>query len=249
MKCLLLFFSLLLTVCLKAQTFAPSVINSSGGTGNIASADGNVSVYYSIGETVYEDVAGNSSGVRFTQGFLQPDIIASVMQVTAYASPMSCYSSDDASMILDVKSMNTPYSFRWFKNGVMLEDTLHSLQNLAVGNYSYSVTDSKGNKRGNTFVVIHGEEVCSIIIHNGVSANGDGHNDVLIIEHIQDYPDTQVSIYNRWGGRVWQKGGYDNSSVAWDGGDQNGAALPAGTYFYVVEINKKKMTGWVELMR
>lgn len=250
MKHLLLLFLLPAALNIKSQSFAPSVFNSGGGTGDVPSTSGVISVYYSIGETVYEDVSSNPSASRFTQGFLQPEIVGyGAMQVTALQTTMSCYNSDDASMMLEVKSKNTPYSYRWFKNGVQLSDTSHNLQNLAAGNYSYSVTDANGIKRGGAFTVFHGDNICDIVIHNGVSPNGDGRNDVFIIEHIEDYPDTHVGIYNRWGGNVWQKDGYNNTSVAWDGSDHNGTTLPGGTYFYIVEVNKKKMTGWIELMR
>ncbi|MGZ3930820.1 MAG: T9SS type B sorting domain-containing protein, partial [Bacteroidia bacterium] len=69
------------------------------------------------------------------------------------------------------------------------------------------------------------------------------------IEHIEDYPDNTVGIYNRWGSVVWEEKGYNNSTVAWKGNDSRGNALAPGTYFFIVEISGGKTTGWVELMR
>ena len=185
-----------------------------------------------------------------TQGFLQPDVIGyGALQINSYTTAMTCQSSNDASIVLNSIGSNTPFSYRWYKNGMLLPDTNSYLLNLSVGSYSYSVHDSKGNLRSNSLTVISGEGACTIIIHNGVSPNSDGHNDFFHIEHIEDYPGNKVSIYNRWGNMVWEENNYDNSAVAWKGEDKKGSTLSAGTYFFIVVIDGKKTTGWVELMR
>lgn len=80
-----------------------------------------------------------------------------------------------------------------------------------------------------------------IVVYQMVTPNNDGRNDVMVIEHIEAYPDNTVQIFNRWGRLVWQTQGYDNSSNAF-GGIANvdytikrEARLPSGTYFYVVK--------------
>jgi gliding motility-associated-like protein len=61
--------------------------------------------------------------------------------------------------------------------------------------------------------------------------------------------DVEVSIYNQWGDIVYHAVQYDNSN-GWDG-KLNGADLPVGTYFYVVEIQdgSKPKTGFVLIQR
>ncbi|WP_404981557.1 Ig-like domain-containing protein [Capnocytophaga granulosa] len=79
-----------------------------------------------------------------------------------------------------------------------------------------------------------------IVIHNGISANGDGVNDGFMIEHIEGYPKNNLKIFNRWGVLVYEKDGYTNSEPF--DGYSNGRAtisadskLPQGTYYYILE--------------
>lgn len=81
--------------------------------------------------------------------------------------------------------------------------------------------------------------------------NNDGQNDTFYIEGIDLYPENRLTVYNRWGNVVYQKSGYLNE---WDGYSNmkkvGNAALPVGTYFYVLEYgNKKHKTGYVYLDR
>lgn len=63
---------------------------------------------------------------------------------------------------------------------------------------------------------------------NAFSPNGDALNQYFVIPFIQDYPGNTVSIYNRWGKRIFHTNDYKND---WDGGN-----APSGTYFYVIDI-------------
>jgi gliding motility-associated-like protein len=90
------------------------------------------------------------------------------------------------------------------------------------------------------------------IVYNGFSPNSDGQNDTWIIDFITNYPNNTVTIFNRWGNKVWYGEGYNNSNVVWDGTDsKNKKALPAGTYFYVVTKDGKTAAskGWVEITK
>jgi gliding motility-associated-like protein len=58
-----------------------------------------------------------------------------------------------------------------------------------------------------------------------------------------------VSIFNRWGDKVWEGHPYDNTKVVWRGHNQGGQPLPAGTYYYVIDTKTKRYSGWVELIR
>ena len=100
--------------------------------------------------------------------------------------------------------------------------------------------------------------VDEFVVHNGVSPNGDGDNDVMIIDGIENYPENVVQIFNRWGNLVFEVQGYDNNDPekSWGGianqGVLVGNNLPAGTYFFIVELNdeeKTAKTGFVVLSR
>lgn len=80
---------------------------------------------------------------------------------------------------------------------------------------------------------------------NTFTPNGDGINDLWEIAGLTTYPDCKVKTYNRYGKLVFQSVGY---SKPWDG-LYNGAHLPVGTYYYVIDYNKSKISGYVELVR
>jgi gliding motility-associated-like protein len=82
-----------------------------------------------------------------------------------------------------------------------------------------------------------------ILVHQGVSPNGDGVNDFLVIDGIQAYPDNKLSIMNRNGQLVYEATGYDNTSKTFDGhSNKNGQMQLPGTYFYQLDYTVKGIT-------
>lgn len=68
-----------------------------------------------------------------------------------------------------------------------------------------------------------------LMIPNAFSPNGDGVNDVWLINGIEAYPMSQLKVFNRWGNVVYEEfGGIDQF---WDGGE-----YPTGTYYYVLNL-------------
>ena len=97
-------------------------------------------------------------------------------------------------------------------------------------------------------------DVGIVVAYNGISANGDSKNAILLLKYIDVLEDTKkntVSIYNRWGDRVFQIDDYDNASRAFSGKNSNGEDLPVGTYFYKMEYatGRKTQTGYLSLKR
>ncbi|WP_103071681.1 gliding motility-associated C-terminal domain-containing protein [Aquimarina sediminis] len=82
-----------------------------------------------------------------------------------------------------------------------------------------------------------------IEVYTALSPNGDGINDTFIIQGIAQFPDNELTIFNRWGVEVYNKKGYDNS---WGGISEGRATiakdekLPVGTYFYILKIKGEK---------
>lgn len=83
--------------------------------------------------------------------------------------------------------------------------------------------------------------------HNIISPNGDGVNDLWVIQNIERYPDNEVKVYDRFGRLVFSKKGYANT---WDG-RYNGAVLPEDTYYYVLTVNggEQELKGFVGIVR
>lgn len=84
----------------------------------------------------------------------------------------------------------------------------------------------------------------TLIVYNAISPNGDGYNDTFLIEGIKDYPDNEVEIYNRWGVKVYDAKGYNESDNMFTGYSdgratiKKGEKLPTGTYFYILRYTK-----------
>ena len=80
-----------------------------------------------------------------------------------------------------------------------------------------------------------------VVVYNGVSPDGDGINDYLMIDNIEHFPENQVILYNRWGRKVYETKNYNSKNNVFVGVAEgngivgSGEKLPAGTYYYVVE--------------
>ena len=88
----------------------------------------------------------------------------------------------------------------------------------------------------------------SLLVFNAVSPNGDGVNDVFVIEGLQKTPNHTLCIYDRWGNEVLKTTNYQSD---W-GGTWNGKLLPDGQYFYYIrndDTNKVLKTGYLMLLR
>ncbi len=90
---------------------------------------------------------------------------------------------------------------------------------------------------------------CFVETYNAFSPNNDGMNDFWFIDGIEGFPENEVYIYNRWGDAMIKFVNYNNSDVIWDGTRTNGKKVPAGTYFYVVNVGgSQDQAGWVQIV-
>ena len=83
-------------------------------------------------------------------------------------------------------------------------------------------------------------------VANVFSPNGDGVNEVWTVTNIQNYPDNEVVLINRWGSEVYKTKSYQNN---WSGSN-----LTDGTYYYVLRVKicdgtYKTQKGYVMIMR
>ena len=78
-------------------------------------------------------------------------------------------------------------------------------------------------------------DLCEIFLQfpNLVTPNGDGINDRFVIHNLVEegcYPLNHLTIYNRWGARVFDKENISSDSDFWDPAEHN---ISAGTYFFI----------------
>lgn len=103
--------------------------------------------------------------------------------------------------------------------------------------------------RDTVTVFVDSTLICDLVIYNGITPNGDGHNDFWYIDGISNFANNVVAVFNRWGDKVWEGVGYNNTSVRWEGQAFNGRTVIDGTYYYVISLNDKIYKGWVEVTR
>ncbi len=126
------------------------------------------------------------------------------------------------------------------------------------GNYTNVATIASA---GGGVVIDPGDNSSGVVVepgclsvYNQISPNGDGVNDYLYINCIEQYPDNSITIYNRYGNVVYTMDGYQND---WNGVANvagvfgKGEHLPVGTYYYLLKINEKDIesTGWIYIVK
>lgn len=115
---------------------------------------------------------------------------------------------------------------------------------------SITATDSENNSSGETSwtVTVQKDVLTSVpssspMIPTAFTPNGDGANDVWIIDDLSE--DASVRIYDRHGTTIFSSdSGYKHP---WDG-TSRGSSLPAGSYLYLIINGSHKYTGTVTIL-
>jgi gliding motility-associated-like protein len=104
------------------------------------------------------------------------------------------------------------------------------------GTTSYIVigTDDYGCSDSDTITVYFEDEIeCNLDAVNTITPNGDGINDVFVINGLENFNNHKLTVINRWGDTVFESLNYNND---WQG-TYNDRPLPAGTYLYIIVVN------------
>ena len=106
-----------------------------------------------------------------------------------------------------------------------------------------------GNNNYNAAVAVS-QEILTLPTFDNVnslfSPNGDGMNDNWYIPDIEQYGVLQVTVYNRYGMKVYETNHYSND---WDG-TWNGYQLPSASYYYIFKSSELGMfKGVVNIVR
>ena len=139
-----------------------------------------------------------------------------------------------------------------------------NIDNLAVGGTATLIIKVKAQNSGaisNTATVTVKEQdialanntstviiqVLKLQIPNVITPDGDGKNDSFKIVGLAAYPESKLTIVNRWGNEVWHSIGttYKN--------EWTGQGLNEGTYYYVLQLNdsfyKAPFTGSISIIK
>jgi gliding motility-associated-like protein len=208
------------------------------------------STYTVIGQNVNSNSCYNFASVNVTVNSITAIVGNNITICPGFTAQLSATAGGDT----------TGLSYNWYNSS---DSLIHSSNNpyFSVNPnvttfYLVSATNGLSCNSANdtVWVFVDANNNCAIHIYNGITPNGDGKNDTWYIDGIQSFPDNVVDIFNRWGEKVWEGAHYDNDKgsdhVIWKGHNQSGQPLPAGTYYYVIDINGKRFaSGWVELTR
>lgn len=245
-----------LFVCIKmySQTITPQVINSAGdhrvlGTSGISVSD-------NVGEP-FTETLGPVSNIIVTQGFLQPEnITTATPSLIVIWNDVSCSDKKDGNISTAITNTTSTYTvtYIWSPSTVCPTGNCTSIDSLSPGNYSVQAIINNSTSSTSFTTPVYPITIsdkngpCRVKIYNAVTPNNDGNNDVWTIDNISEFPDNHVSIYNRWGGLVYETKGYNNLNKAWPQKEDTNKLIPS-TYFYVLSLgNGTVLKGWIELI-
>lgn len=105
---------------------------------------------------------------------------------------------------------------------------------------TYWVTVQNDCSIASDTITISKPEFLNFFIPNVITPNDDARNDFFIID--QQLVGSRLSVYNRWGRRIYESDNYQND---WDGRD-----LPGGIYFYFITNScTENQKGYLSILR
>lgn len=106
----------------------------------------------------------------------------------------------------------------------------------SIGTYIVTGTDVNGCSSSDT-IMITSENTDSVTTSSSImTPNGDGINDVLVINNISAYTNCDLKVYNMWNDLVYSAAGYKND---WGGIGSNNKQIPDGPYYYTITCDDK----------
>jgi gliding motility-associated-like protein len=115
------------------------------------------------------------------------------------------------------------------------------------GNTSYYISEIDGTCESSRAEIDVTVGVSSTDVANAFTPNGDGINDYWQIKNINNYTNATIQVFNRYGQLLFESKGY---AKPFDG-TYRGQKLPAGVYYYIINLNAKcnLLSGSLTLIR
>ncbi|MDA9846545.1 gliding motility-associated C-terminal domain-containing protein [Flavobacteriaceae bacterium] len=158
--------------------------------------------------------------------------------------------------IINDPEMTSEYNYAWYvDNELIAEDTSGSFihgEDLINDPVVVIVTSLTTSCASETIInVNYFQNQNCVDIPQGISPNGDGLNDCLVLDHLEEQEDiVKAEIYNRYGVKVFELNDYVDH---WCGQDASSGSsdelLPVGTYFYVIQYasGREPTISWIYL--
>ena len=140
----------------------------------------------------------------------------------------------DAPLYVEFNVVGEAADYQWYVDGITKsgENVYHTFDNPG----KYEVLLTVKDKQGKTKTITENIEVLSLVkssisdIQNIFTPNGDGKNDILLIEG-ENIKEFKAVVYNQNGTVIFE---WNTISGFWDGKDMNNQPVPDGTYFLVI---------------
>ncbi len=211
---------------------------STGATTSSITVSPTVTTSYIVAVT---DPCGSPTGFDTVTVYLP-----STSPLTTFQTPdLILCSGDPAMMAVTATGGSQPYSYSWTTlAGTQIlpnpNGNSNSFTPSANGTYMVVTRDGCNAFRLDTFnISIHD---CNVIPPNVFTPNGDGTNDNLVFFGLDNFPNTALYIYNRWGNKIYESSDYRN--------DWNGSGVSDGTYYYILmQTDGTTMTGFLTIIK
>jgi gliding motility-associated-like protein len=133
------------------------------------------------------------------------------------------------------------YTYDWTPDVAATDENF--ADGLSAGDYTIIITDAN-QCRIDTVITLTAPR--DIKLYTALSPNGDGFNDVYVIDGVINCGNNQFKVFNRWGNLVFERTNYKND---WFGQSDDGGILADGTYFVIFEGCDEEISTYVDLRR
>ena len=194
------------------------------------STTSNILTSLSAGEHMVYIIDAKNCMARVSAVIGSPERIVAEYEIV----DVSCKEASDGEIHLTAQGGHPPYYVTSDKiTGQPLSEN-EAITGLVSGIYHLVVSDETGCSYSLKNIRIPDNSQECIHVPNVFTPNGDGINDTWEISNIWMYPDAKIFVFNRWGQKLYEG---DGTSEYWNG-EYRGKMVPAGTYFFVVNIGE-----------
>jgi gliding motility-associated-like protein len=205
----------------------------------VADANGNLTLSNAAVSGTYTIRADNGVCLPIESDSMVLDVrqVPSVNASVNGANPVKGFEGE----ALYLSGAHTGQSASW-DGGVLLNPAIVDVLDMN----SVLLTADRGGKYIATLTAVDGpcsaSDAVAIQIQQRIKApnvftvNGDGVNETFHIIGIETWPFAKVTIFNRWGGKVYESSNY--LAEEWNGGE-----APAGVYYYVIDRGEDEKKG------
>lgn len=115
--------------------------------------------------------------------------------------------------------------------------------------YTVAITDVNGcTYIDSVTICVLEDPLAEFLLVSVITPNGDGDNDLLEFRGLEAFPDNKLTIFNRWGNKVFERNRYQQDDVLWDG-TNGGEELAPDTYYYILTFDGNTYKSPVTILR